>query len=97
MDHTKMQHAYLDSPRRELSNGGLEISAVAAIDEVGGTRGGILCFFCDQFLVSYFFEFSENVVPIKMYPAESILPRRILVCRGLRPFWGDSVCWQIYF
>ena len=24
MDHTKMKHAYLESPRRELSNGGLE-------------------------------------------------------------------------
>ena len=31
MDHTKMKHAYLDSPRQELSNGGFEIVATLLI------------------------------------------------------------------
>ena len=31
MDHTKMYPKYLDSPRRELSNGGLEIDVAVLV------------------------------------------------------------------
>ena len=43
------------------------------------------------------FEISENMAPIKMDPAGLDSPRQILVCRGLRPFWGASDQWQIDF
>ena len=39
----------------------------------------------------------ENRVPAKIYQADLNSPRRILVCQGLRPFWGASDRWKIIF
>ena len=44
-------------------------------------------FLCDLFLTSFFkITNFQNSVQTKMYPAESDLPRRILLCRGIRSF-----------
>ena len=54
-----------------------------------------------HFLVIYFWpHFQNNLsknVQTKTYPEESDLPRQILLFRGLRPFWGASVCLGIIF
>ena len=43
------------------------------------------------------FKTSKHITLTKIEPANLDSPHRILVCRGLRPFWGVSVCWEIKF
>ena len=46
-----------------------------------------------KFIFDFFFQNNfQNNVRTLLDQAESESPRRILVCRGLRPFWGASVC-----
>ena len=41
------------------------------------------------------FKTSNIMVPTKIDPADLDSPRRIFVCRGLRPFWGTSEQWLL--
>ena len=52
--------------------------------------------------VKFIFDlFFQNIFPnnaqTKIHQAELDSPRRILVCGGLRPFWGPLDWWQINF
>ena len=52
----------------------------------------LLCLFlCDQFLTSFFQNNLLNNVWTKVDTADLDLPRQILLCRGLRSFWGALV------
>ena len=56
-----------------------------------------LVYFCKIYFWSLFQDNVPNNAQTKIDHADLDSPRRILVCRGLRPFWGASVCTGIIF